>query len=144
LITNMVNQVKGQCAQALFAIDQRLALLNNGSKLGEDRNPFGPQAIAQTFRETLAQSPFALRIKTILYVLFDQQVMRNLSPLYDQLNQRLIDAGILPNLKYRPLSERTNPRERKAPPGARLPLPAKAAAPGRLRRIPPPQAWPSM
>ena len=106
LVTNMVNQVRAQCAQLLFALDQRLALLNNGSKLGEERNPFGPQAIAQAFRDTLAGSAFALRVKTILYVLFDQQVMQHLQPLYEQLNKRLADGGILPNLKYRPQGQR--------------------------------------
>ncbi|KAF1071851.1 MAG: hypothetical protein GAK45_00388 [Pseudomonas citronellolis] len=110
LVTNMVNQVKAHSAQALFALDQRLALLNHGSKLGEDSNPFGPQAVAQAYHGILQGSSFPLRIKTILYVLFDQQVMRHLAPMYDQLNQRLTDAGILPNLKYRAApARRANP-----------------------------------
>ncbi|MFR0692529.1 DUF1631 domain-containing protein [Enterobacterales bacterium AE_CKDN230030158-1A_HGKHYDSX7] len=112
LVTNMVNQVRAHCAQLLFALDQRLALLNNGSKLGEEHNPFGPLAIAQAFRDTLARSDFPLRIKTILYVLFDQQVMQHLQPLYEQLNQRLADGGILPNLKYRPQGQRPAPAQR--------------------------------
>jgi hypothetical protein len=99
-ITNMASRVKARCAQSLFALDQRLALLNNGKKLDEDSNPFGPQAIAQTFREALAATPFPLRIKTILYMLFDQHMMQNLDSLYEALNQRLIDADVLPNLKY--------------------------------------------
>jgi len=119
LVTNMVNQVRAHCAQQLFALDQRLALLNNGSKLGEDRNPFGPQAIAQAFRDTLARSVFPLRIKTILYVLFDQQVMQHLQPLYEQLNKRLADGGVLPNLKYRPQGQR--------PASSHTPRPAKIA-----------------
>lgn len=124
LITNMVNQVKAHCAQQLFALDQRLALLNNGSKIDEDRNPFGPQAIAQAYRETLAQSAFPLRIKTILYVLFDQHGMQHLAPLYEQLNQRLAEAGILPNLKYRPQQSASRPA---AKPAAR-PVPPEAPA----------------
>ncbi len=115
LVTNMVNQVRAHCAQLLFALDQRLALLNNGSKLGEDRNPFGPQAVAQAFRDTLARSAFPLRIKTILYVLFDQQVMQHLQPLYEQLNKRLADGGVLPNLKYRPQGNARCLRRRPAP-----------------------------
>ncbi len=42
LVTNMSSRVKARCAQALFALEQRLALLNNGKKLSEDSNPFGP------------------------------------------------------------------------------------------------------
>lgn len=99
-VTNMVSRVKARSTQALFALEQRLALLNNGQKLGEDSNPFGPQAIAQAFREALAPCPFPLQIKTILYMLFDRHVMQSLEGLYGALNQRLIEAGILPNLKY--------------------------------------------
>ncbi|XLX41194.1 DUF1631 domain-containing protein [Ectopseudomonas mendocina] len=99
-VTNMVSRVKARCTQPLFALDQRLALLNNGQKLGEDSNPFGPQAIAQAFREALAPCPFPLQIKTILYMLFDKHVMQSLDSLYGALNQRLIDAGVLPNLKH--------------------------------------------
>ncbi|MEX6501667.1 DUF1631 domain-containing protein [Pseudomonas zhanjiangensis] len=98
-IINMVSRVKARCAQPLYALEQRLALLNNGTKLSEDGNPFGPQMIAQAFREALTPCPLPLRIKIILYSLFDQHVMRGLDNLYAALNQRLIDAGILPNLK---------------------------------------------
>lgn len=128
-ITNMASRVKARCAQSLFALDQRLALLNNGKKLDEDNNPFGPQAIAQTFREALAATPFPLRIKTILYMLFDQHMMQNLDSLYDALNQRLIDADVLPNLKYS--AQRAATRNRPTPnaePAEQL-APAPAAAP---------------
>lgn len=99
-VINMVNRVKARCAQPLFALEQRLALLNNGRKLDEDDNPFGPLAIAQAFREALAPSPFPLRIKAILYMLFDRHVMQGLDRIYEALNQRLIEADVLPNLKY--------------------------------------------
>ncbi|RJG11964.1 DUF1631 domain-containing protein [Pseudomonas cavernicola] len=99
-VTNMVSRVKARCAQPLFALEQRLAVLNNGQKLGEDSNPFGPLAIAQAFREALAPNPFPAQIKTVLYMLFDRHVMQSLDRLYDTMNQRLIDAGVLPNLKY--------------------------------------------
>ncbi|MCE5362233.1 DUF1631 domain-containing protein [Pseudomonas anguilliseptica] len=99
-VTNMVSRVKARCAQPLFALEQRLALLNNGQKLGEDINPFGPQMIAQAFRDALTPCPFPLRIKVILYTLFDTHVMQSLDSIYTALNQRLIEAGVLPNLKY--------------------------------------------
>lgn len=106
-VTNMVSRVKARCAQSLFALEQRLALLNNGQKLGEDINPFGPQMIAQAFRDALTPCPFPLRIKVILYTLFDTHVMQSLDSIYTALNQRLIDAGVLPNLKY--TAQRNNP-----------------------------------
>lgn len=127
-VTNMVSRVKARCTQPLFALEQRLALLNNGQKLGEDSNPFGPQAIAQAFRDALAPCAFPLQIKTILYMLFDRHVMQSLDGLYGALNQRLIDAGVLPNLKY---SARINP----GTPRPAAPAPA-AGEPGEAPRQP--------
>lgn len=99
-VTNMVSKVKARSTRALFALEQRLALLNNGQKLGEDNNPFGPQALADAFHDALTPHPLPLRIKVILYALFDRHVMQGLDTLYEMLNQRLIGAGILPNLKF--------------------------------------------
>lgn len=124
-VTNMVSRVKARCTQPLFALEQRLALLNNGQKLGEDSNPFGPQAIAQAFRDALAPCPFPLQIKTILYMLFDRHVMQSLDSLYGALNQRLIDAGVLPNLKYSAQINQSVNRPDAPPPEA--PPPQQAA-----------------
>ncbi|WP_443192465.1 DUF1631 domain-containing protein [Pseudomonas indica] len=99
-VSNMVSRVKARCAQSLFALDQRLAVLNEGRKLGEDSNPFGPLAIASSLREAMAPCAMHVKIKTILYVLFDRLLMQSLDGLYEALNARLIEAGILPNLKY--------------------------------------------
>lgn len=114
LVTNMVSKVRSRCAPQLFALDQRLALLNGGYKLAEIDNPFDPQAIAQAFRTALAPCPFVLRIKTILYMLFEEHVMQGLDELYDTLNQRLIDAGVLPNLKFTAQRAAESPRQASA------------------------------
>lgn len=128
-VTNMVSRVRAHSARGLFALEQRLALLNNGHKLGEDSNPFGPQAIADAFRSALAPHPLPLRIKIILYMLFDRHVMEGLDSLYEMLNQRLIAAGILPNLKYTPQRSLNN-SERPAEPAVPAASSAPARAPG--------------
>ncbi|TRX76148.1 DUF1631 domain-containing protein [Pseudomonas mangiferae] len=99
LVNGMVGRVEARCVQALFGLDKRLVAVQ-GSAADENRTPFSPRAIAEAFREALALDPLPLRIKTILYMLFDRHVMEALDGLYDALNQRLIDAGVLPDLKY--------------------------------------------
>jgi len=129
-ITQMVSRVKARCAQPLFTLEQRLALLNQGQKLAEDSNPFGPLAIAQAWRHSLAPMPFPLRIKIILYELFDRFVMHSLDELYIGLNQQLIDAGILPNLKYRVQRSASPARPSSAeaaPPTSEPPVPVATA-----------------
>ncbi|MBT8766326.1 DUF1631 domain-containing protein [Metapseudomonas boanensis] len=121
LVTNMVSRVKARCTQSLFALDQRLAVLNNGRKLGDDDNPFGPLAVALAFREALVPCPFQMRIKTILYMLFERHVMLGLDSIYDALNQRLVQAGVLPDLKYTVQRSTTAPNAQLRPPTGSAP-----------------------
>lgn len=123
-VTNMVSRVRSRAAQAIFTLDQRLALLNNGQKLLEDSNPFGPQAIVEAFREALKPHPLPLPIKTILYTLFDQHVMHGLDAIYEALNRLLIEAGVLPNLKY--AAQRTAAKPKRATTSAAAPIPGSA------------------
>ncbi|SDH86085.1 Protein of unknown function [Pseudomonas flavescens] len=99
-VANMASRVQSHCAQALFALERRLALLNNGQPLPADSNPVAPKAIAQAFLDALAPCELPLRIKLVLYGLFDRQLMHGLDTLYDALNRTLMDAGVLPNLTY--------------------------------------------
>lgn len=99
LVSNMSSKVSQRCTVALHAIEQRLALINSGKKLGL-HNPLAPTVIAQGFYTALADSSFNLQIKTTLYMLFEQCVMSSLDDFYARTNQQLIEAGILPNLKY--------------------------------------------
>ena len=134
-VTNMVSRVRARAAQSIYTLDQRLALLNNGQKLFEDNNPFGPQAIAGAFRAALTTHPLPLRIKTILYMLFDQHVMHGLDALYDALNRQLIEAGVLPNLKYS--AQRAAPQAPR--PTTPEPAPANPAAGDPAASAHPPQ-----
>ncbi|OLU35868.1 DUF1631 domain-containing protein [Pseudomonas sp. PA27(2017)] len=101
-VTNMAHRVQTRCAQALFALDKRLALLNNGQPVPAEVNPLSPKTIAQALLTALQPSELPLRIKLVLYGLFDKQLMQGLDALYEALNTRLIEAGVLPNLKFAP------------------------------------------
>ncbi len=99
LVTSMSTKVSDRCVEALYGIEQRLALINSGRKPGAN-SPLAPTTIANGFYTALASSPFNLHIKTILYMLFDQFVMRELDEFYIAVNQLFIAADVLPNLKY--------------------------------------------
>lgn len=99
LVTSMSKKVSERCIEQLHGIEQRLALINSGKKLG-DSSPLAPAVIANSFYHVLANSPFNLQIKTILYMLFEQFVMSELDQFYAETNKLFIESGVLANLKY--------------------------------------------
>lgn len=96
--------------QVLYAIRQRLAVLNNGRKLEEDQIPAGPDSLARAFHHAAQELVLDHETRLVVYMLFDKFVLSRTSLLYDDYNQRLLKAGLLPNLKYEvhkfPVSER--------------------------------------
>lgn len=98
-ISNMVSKAENRYAQNLFALNERMSVLQAGRTIEDDTNPLGPAQICEAFRKAAAEIDADIRIKLIVYKLFDKYVMASLPTLYQHVNQQLIDSGILPELR---------------------------------------------
>jgi hypothetical protein len=83
----------------LYALGQRLAVLNQGRKVPEEEIPGGPTQLVEAFRFAISDLTVDVKAKIVLYALFEKFVLRQLKGLYDELNNNLKNAGVLPNLK---------------------------------------------
>ncbi len=99
-ISNMVSKAENRNARALFALNQRLTVISGGRKVEDDNNPVGPEWVAEACRSAFELIEVDIRIKLILYKLFDKHVMSNLGALYEQLNQLFVEAGVLPQIQH--------------------------------------------
>lgn len=111
-ITNMVSKAEKRYAQDLNALNQRLAVLAGGGQVDSKSNPAGPGLICEAFRTAAGEFDLDTRARLILYKLFDRFVIDELGAFYGELNQLLIDAGVLPQIKT-PIRRR---QESKKPP----------------------------
>lgn len=96
---NLVIKANASFSPELYALSQRLAAITGGKKLKDCEIPAGPHHLVQAFRHSMAELEVEVRIKVILYALFDKFVVKQAKGLYDELNGTLKDAGILPNVK---------------------------------------------
>ena len=99
-IKNMTSSATAGASQELYALRQRLAVLNNGRKIEYEDVPAGPYCLANAFHEAAKELLLEHETKLIVYMLFDKFVLSKLAPLYLKYNERLLKAGLLPNLKY--------------------------------------------
>ena len=114
-LANMIHRAEADYAEALFALGQRLALLNNGIKLGTENNPFSPQALCNNFMHCINALPLELQSRLILLKLFDRYFIKQLATLYAEINLHLVNNRILPNLRYHHRSDRSiAPKRRKS------------------------------
>ena len=131
-IQSMTHSATVGSAPELAALRQRLAVLNNGKKLEVNEIPASPFRLANAFHEAADVLVLDHETKLIVYMLFDKFVLSKLQALYSEYNERLVKAGLLPNLKYEvrknPVTGKSEPVEVKADAGPQSAQPRAAAA----------------
>ncbi len=99
-ITSMISKNDARLARDLFAVNQRLSVICGGYKIDEASNPVAPATLSQAFREALQELSADMRVKLIIYKLFDRYVLSMLEELYQEINGELVRAGVLPQLRH--------------------------------------------
>ena len=122
-LTSMAAKAENRLQRSLFQVNQRLAMIVGGGKVEDAINPIGPAVLGAAFRVAIREFDVNIQVKLIIYKLFDRYVMAGLEPVYDEVNQELIRAGVLPQIRH------TLPHGARRP-GAGSPDPAGAAAAG--------------
>jgi hypothetical protein len=128
-VTSMVGKNEQRLARALFAVNQRLSVICGGNKMDDATNPVGPASLANAFRQGLRELLVEVRVKLIIYKLFDRYVLAGIDELYDDINNELAAAGVLPQLRHEIASRRSDAPAPTGPDSTATPVAHPAAAP---------------
>ena len=108
--SSMAGKAENKSSRVLFTMNQRLSVLVNGAKIGDDDNPVGPKNVIKAFQNTLKELEGEMQtIKLIILKLFDKHVVGSLDTLYEELNQQLVEGGVLPQLRHGGLQQQRRP-----------------------------------
>lgn len=99
LIQTLAAKSCNRYLEALYSLNQRLAIVNGGNRLEEAALPAGPTHILNAFNAAIRPLRLQPNIKLVLFAVFDRIVMTQLEALYEALNLSLIKSGVLPNLR---------------------------------------------
>lgn len=88
-------------SKEVYALNQRFAAMKSVDEITDQENPLGPAAISQAFPVSIHGLDVDLRIKLVIYKLFEREVIKYLGAMYDQINDLLKQAGVLPKLPSR-------------------------------------------
>jgi hypothetical protein len=99
-ISDMVSKAEVRFTQAIYALNQRLAILNGGRPVKNDSNPCGPLQIGKALRAAATCLPLEAELKVKIYHRFDRLLQKNIGICYEEMNNDLAKAGILPNIRF--------------------------------------------
>ncbi len=100
-VSGMVSKAENRYHRELFALNMRFAQIAGIPDLTTKLNPVGPSALAEGFRTALRLWEGDLSVRLVVFKLFDRYVMGYVGGLYDDLNDKLMEAGILPKIVQR-------------------------------------------
>ena len=101
-ITSITHRADNMLSEPLWALRQRLALLNDGEKIEDAGNPVASVQFCEALRKVLSNLEVDVKTKIIGYKFFDQDLVSQLDGLYGQMNDYLSRQNLLPNLRFNP------------------------------------------
>ncbi len=119
--TQLTEKANTYLHQHLFALEKRFTLLAGGSEIKVDQIPVSPAVIVGSFAATFEHLHIDDTIHLIMLKLFERSLIKNLVQPYIDINQKLIESGILPNLKFRVSSQGSRRPASNYVPGAATP-----------------------
>lgn len=78
----------------LHQLNHRLGIVAGGQELDDTRNPIAPAHVAFAFRHAMQPCDITIRVKVLLFKLYEREMGRGLHTLYGELNRALVEAGI--------------------------------------------------
>jgi hypothetical protein len=96
---NLISRANANYFPDLYALSQRLSVVAGGRKLKDLDIPAAPHHLVHSFQRAMEGLDVEIKVKVILYALFDKVIIRQCGSVYDQYNAILKSAGILPKLK---------------------------------------------
>jgi hypothetical protein len=100
-VSGMVSKAENRYHRELFAMNMRFAQMAGIADLATRQNPVGPNSLADGFRQAMREWQGDLGVRLVVFKLFDRYVMSYVGGLYDDINDKLVEAGILPKIVQR-------------------------------------------
>jgi len=101
-ISSITHRAENYYVEALWGLNQRFAVLNNGQKVDDRANPISPVQYCESLRKALKLIELDTKAKILAYKSFDGIVIAQLSDAFSSVNGYLAEQGILSNLRYNP------------------------------------------
>ncbi len=98
-LENMVAKTISEHRTELYALSQRLSVVYGGNEVKSKRIPAGPYQLTIAFNDAIDGLGLESRIRIIVLALFNKYVLKQLGSLYEDYNNNLKEAGVLPHLR---------------------------------------------
>ncbi|MDH5573196.1 MAG: DUF1631 domain-containing protein, partial [Gammaproteobacteria bacterium] len=98
-ISTLSDKIRSHHSAEIQAIEKRLAHMKPELVTNQETNPFDARNICSAFQQATQTLETEIKIKLIVFKLFDQHISQSIGQLYHEINSRFVEAGILAKIK---------------------------------------------
>ncbi|NKB97917.1 MAG: DUF1631 family protein [Pseudomonadales bacterium] len=98
-VSGIASKVTSIYSLAIMQLTKRFGSVIAPVEVTELLNPLGPHALSSAFATAMSGVEVQIKIRIILMKLFERFVMERMGPVYEDVNAKFIQAGVLPDLK---------------------------------------------
>ncbi|MBN2702347.1 MAG: DUF1631 domain-containing protein [Methylothermaceae bacterium] len=106
-VSTLINKGNTSHHRDLYALNQRFAKVLGRAEVGDEENPVAPHRLGHSFADVLRPLTLELKVKLILFKLYERYVIGELEGVYDFLNEALAKHGVLPEIPRKPKQSKT-------------------------------------
>ncbi|MGH8027755.1 MAG: DUF1631 domain-containing protein, partial [Pseudoxanthomonas sp.] len=97
-VRNLASVIMRDYKPVLARLDRRLGLIAGNLVLDNDHNPIGPEHIGVAIHEAFATCELTLEVRLVVIKLCERDLVPGIGRIYEALEQRLVQAGVLPEM----------------------------------------------
>ena len=108
-VNNMILKGDNRFYRELYALDRRFSHMANGLNVNGRNNPVSPTFLCRSIRDAVDCLNLTISIKLVIFKQFESELIENLGVLYDELNDYLTSADVLPELNRKIAKSKVHP-----------------------------------
>ncbi|HEB77757.1 MAG TPA: DUF1631 domain-containing protein [Methylothermaceae bacterium] len=97
-LSTLINKGNTLYHRELYCLNKRFAKLLGTAELSNEDNPLSPHSLGQAFAQVLRPLTLDLKVRLILFKLYEQEVIGHLGAFYDSVNEVMAKHGVLPEI----------------------------------------------
>lgn len=96
----MASKMRGSATQELAALEKRMGQLLHDPEFQRVKNPFDPGVLAEAFMAACRDTEAPLKVRLLLVTMWDKHMQDAVASTYHEINQYLVEKGILPRIRH--------------------------------------------
>lgn len=95
----MTAKIQGSCKEELVGLEKRMGVLLHDPEFTRCKNPLDPAVLVEAYMAACRDTEAPIKVRLLFVTMWDKHMQNGIASTYHEINQYLIEKGILPKIK---------------------------------------------